>query len=48
MKREHAGGSEIVFRIRMSNETKEYAKMTVTYTVTVVLGYLIFYALTLL
>ncbi len=37
-----------MFRIRMCSETKEYAKMTVTYTLTVVLGYLVFYALTLL
>lgn len=32
----------------MCGETKEYARMTVTYTVTIILGYLIFYALTLL
>jgi hypothetical protein len=37
-----------MFRIRMSNETKEYAKMMLTYTGSIVLGYLIFFALTLL
>ncbi len=37
-----------MFRIRMSNETKEYAKMMLTYTGSIVLGYLVFIALTLL
>ena len=37
-----------MFRIKMSNETKEYAKMTLTYTGSIVFGYLIFFVLTLL
>jgi hypothetical protein len=37
-----------MFRIRMSNETKEYAKMILTYTGSIVLGYIVFFLLTLL
>jgi hypothetical protein len=37
-----------MFRIRMSNETKEYAKMALTYTGSIILGYIVFFLLTLL
>jgi len=37
-----------MYKIRMSNETKEYAKMALTYTGSVIIGYIIFFILTLL
>jgi hypothetical protein len=37
-----------MFRIRTSNETKEYAKMMLTYTGSIVFGYIVFFLLTLL
>jgi hypothetical protein len=37
-----------MFRIRMSKETKEYAKMAFTYTGIIILGYIVFFLLTLL
>jgi len=37
-----------MYKIRMSRETKEYAKMAVTYTGSVIVGYVILFLLTLL
>ena len=37
-----------MFRMRMSDETKEYAKMALTITGSTILGYIIFFTLTLL
>jgi len=36
-----------MFKVKMSKETKEYAKMAITYTGSIVLGYIIFFILTL-
>jgi hypothetical protein len=37
-----------MYKIRMSQETKEYAKMALTWTGSVIIGYVIFLLLTLL
>jgi hypothetical protein len=36
-----------MFRIKMSNQTKEYAKMATTVTGSIILGYTILFLLTL-
>jgi hypothetical protein len=40
--------AEEMFKVKMSNETKEYAKMAVTCTGSIILGYVFFFILTLL